>query len=91
VVVRAVAAGATVVGIPAREVEAGPAHPDVARAAFDAYAVTADIDDPLNKVLLTLGTRTDDIDGRMAEILRRLDEIERGGESPGRRAAGGRG
>ncbi|MEO5693265.1 MAG: serine O-acetyltransferase [Usitatibacter sp.] len=91
VVVRAVAPGTTVVGIPAREVEAGPAHPDVARAAFDAYAVTADIDDPLNKVLLTLGTRTDDIDGRMADILRRLEAMERGEESPGRRSAGGRG
>jgi hypothetical protein len=32
--------------------------------AFDAYAVSADLDDPLNKVLLTIGTRTEDIDGR---------------------------
>ena len=58
--------------------------------AFDAYAVSGDLDDPLNKVLTTLGTRTDDLDGRLAEILRRLEEIEHGKE-PDRRAAGGRG
>jgi len=76
VVVKAVPAGATVVGIPARIVEAGPGHADVGRMAFDAYAVTADIDDPLNKVLLALGTRTEDIDGRLAEILARLEGLE---------------
>jgi serine O-acetyltransferase len=76
VVVKAVPSGATVVGIPARIVEAGPAHGDVGRMAFDAYAVSGDLDDPLNKVLLTLGTRTEDIDGRLAEILERLDRME---------------
>jgi serine O-acetyltransferase len=76
VVVKAVPAGATVVGIPARIVEAGPGHAEVGRMAFDAYAVTADIDDPLNKVLLALGTRTEDIDGRLAEILARLEGLE---------------
>jgi serine O-acetyltransferase len=76
VVVKAVPAGATVVGIPARIVEAGPGHADVGRMAFDAYAVTADIDDPLNQVLLALGTRTEDIDGRLAEILARLEGLE---------------
>jgi serine O-acetyltransferase len=76
VVVKAVPAGATVVGIPARIVEAGPGHGEVGRMAFDAYAVTADIDDPLNKVLLALGTRTEDIDGRLAEILARLEGLE---------------
>jgi serine O-acetyltransferase len=94
VVVKAVPAGATVVGIPARMVEAGPGDSDVARMAFDAYAVSADIDDPLNKVLLALGTRTEDIDGRLAEILRRLDGLERADEVEAedrRRAAGGRG
>src|SRR5438477_8758465 len=74
VVVKAVPAGATVVGIPARVVE--HAQPEAARMAFDAYAVSADLDDPLNKVLTTLGSRTEDIDGRLAEILRRLDELE---------------
>src|SRR5215203_2024916 len=63
VVVKAVPAGATVVGIPARVVE--HAHGEAGRMAFDAYAVTADLDDPLNKVLTTLGSRTEDIDGRL--------------------------
>jgi serine O-acetyltransferase len=92
VVVKPVPAGATVVGIPARIVEAGPAHGEVGRMAFDAYAVSADLDDPLNKVLLALGSRTEDIDGRLAEIMRRLEGLEQDDESePGRRAAGGRG
>ena len=93
VVVKAVPAGATVVGIPARMVEAGPAHGEAGRMAFDAYAVSADLDDPLNKVLLALGSRTEDMDGRVAEILRRLDELEAGSgdTADARRAAGGRG
>src|SRR5687767_5134470 len=92
VVVKAVPAGATVVGIPARVVEQGSGQAEAARMAFDAYAVSADLDDPLNKVLATLGTRTEDIDGRLAEILRRLDEIEHGTDgAPGpRRVAGTR-
>jgi serine O-acetyltransferase len=93
VVVKAVPAGATVVGIPARVVEHKADHAEAALMAFDAYAVSADLDDPLNKVLLTLGSRTDDIDGRLAEIMRRLEELERGQGDPdtARRAAGGRG
>jgi serine O-acetyltransferase len=87
VVVKPVPAGATVVGIPARIVEHGA---EVARAAFDAYAVSADLDDPLNKALISLGSRTDDLDGRLAEILRRLDGLEGGADTP-RKAAGGRG
>src|SRR5690349_5172210 len=87
VVVKAVPAGATVVGIPARIVEHSSA--EGARMAFDAYAVSADLDDPLNKALLALGSRSDDVEGRLAEILRRLEELERG-EQP-KRAAGGRG
>jgi serine O-acetyltransferase len=88
VVVKAVPAGATVVGIPARIVEHSPA--EAARMAFDAYAVSADEDDPLNKALLALGSRSDDVEGKLAEILRRLEELERG-EAPPQRAAGGRG
>jgi serine O-acetyltransferase len=91
VVVKAVPAGATVVGIPARIVEARADEGEAGRMAFDAYAVSADIDDPLNKVLLTLGSRTEDMDGRLAEILRRLDELEGTGGDSARRAAGGRG
>ena len=89
VVVKPVPAGATVVGIPARVVEHDRA---AASAAFDAYAVSADLDDPLNKVLGALGSRTEDIDGRLEEILRRLQQLE-GASEPGdapRRAAGGR-
>jgi serine O-acetyltransferase len=89
VVVKAVPAGATVVGIPARVVEHRAENAEAALMAFDAYAVSADLDDPLNKVLLTLGSRTDDFDGRIAEILRRLEELERAAE-PARRTAGGR-
>ena len=89
VVVKPVPAGATVVGIPARTVEPGHAGGDAARMAFDAYAVSADLDDPLAKVLLALGSRTDDIDGRLAEILRRLEAVE-GVPDPSRRAAGAR-
>jgi hypothetical protein len=60
--------------------------------AFDAYAVSADLDDPLNKVLVALGSRTEDIDGRLAEILRRLEGLEQDSDSgPDRRTAGGRG
>jgi serine O-acetyltransferase len=88
VVVKAVPAGATVVGIPARVVEHSPS--EVARMAFDAYAVSADLDDPLNKALLALGTRTEDLDGRLAEILRRLDQLEAGPETGSRKVAGTR-
>ena len=89
VVVKPVPAGATVVGIPARVVEHGA---EVARAAFDAYAVSADLDDPLNKALVSLGTRTEDLDGRLAEILRRLDGLERETDGePSRKIVGGRG
>jgi serine O-acetyltransferase len=89
VVVKAVPAGATVVGIPARIVEHAAEQGEAARMSFDAYAVSADLDDPLNKVLVALGSRTEDIDGRLAEILRRLESLERPDEEP-RRAAGGR-
>ena len=88
VVVKPVPAGATVVGIPARIVEHGA---EVARAAFDAYAVSADLDDPLNKALISLGSRTEDLDGRLAEILRRLDGLEHDREDEPRKVASGRG
>ena len=93
VVVKAVPPGATVVGIPARMVEAGVAHGEAGRMAFDAYAVSADLDDPLNKVLLALGSRTENMDERVAEILRRLDELEAGSgdTAAAQRAASGRG
>ena len=73
VVVKPVPAGATVVGIPARVVEATA---DAARLAFDAYAVSADMDDPVAKVLLALGSKTEDLGGQLEEILRRLESLE---------------
>jgi len=94
VVVKPVPDGATVVGIPARLVEPSGDKGEAARMAFDAYAVSADLDDPVSRALVALGSRTEDMDGRLAEILRRLDSLERGGvEEPEseRRAAAGRG
>ena len=80
--VKPVPAGATVVGIPARVVEATA---DAARLAFDAYAVSADMDDPVAKVLLALGSKTEDLGGQLEEILRRLESLEvRDGKSPRR-------
>ncbi len=60
--------------------------------AFDAYAVSADLDDPLNRVIQALGSRTEDIDGRLAEILQRIKDLEDGTSagSTEKRAAGGR-
>ena len=88
VVVKPVPAGATVVGIPARVVEHN-VQGEAARMAFDAYAVSADLDDPLNRVIQALGSRTEDLDGRLAEILRRIEDLE--SPSGERKAASGRG
>ena len=90
VVVKAVPAGATVVGIPARVVEAGSAaKAEANRMSFDAYAVSGDLDDPLNKVLLTLGSRSEDLSGQLSEILERLEALEKSSNvSEPRRKAG---
>ena len=76
VVVKAVPPGATVVGIPARIVEDHTA----ARMTFDAYAVSGSLDDPLNQVLQSIGTKTEDLDGRLAELVRRLEVLEGKGD-----------
>ena len=89
VVVKAVPDGATVVGIPARLVEGG-GRGQSARMAFDAYAVSADLDDPLSKALLALGTHTDDLDHRLDEILRRLEGLESDSGSQAPKVASGR-
>jgi serine O-acetyltransferase len=92
VVVKSVPAGATVVGIPARIVEAQAGKVDAARMAFDAYAVGANLEDPVSRVLQSLGTHAEDLDVRLLEILRRLEKLERSEDSTSdRRAAGGRG
>ncbi len=72
VVVKPVPAGVTVVGIPARVVEDHTAS----LMTFDAYAVSGSLDDPLNQVLQSLGSKTEDMDGRLAELLRRLEALE---------------
>jgi serine O-acetyltransferase len=89
VVVKAVPDGATVVGIPARLVEGG-GRGQSARMAFDAYAVSADLDDPLSKALLALGSHTDDLDRRLEEILRRLEGLEPDSGAESRKIASGR-
>ena len=82
VVVKAVPEGATVVGIPARIVEDHTA----ARMAFDAYAVSGNLDDPLNQVLTTLGSKTESIDERLAELAARLAALEgQGADKPAER------
>ncbi|APV51859.1 serine O-acetyltransferase [Betaproteobacteria bacterium GR16-43] len=86
VVVKAVPPGATVVGIPARVVEMH-SQAEAGRMAFDAYAVSADLDDPLNRVIQALGTRSDDVEGRLAEILLRLQALEAQAEQPAERRA----
>ena len=75
-VVKPVPPGATVVGIPARQVEDHTA----ARMSFDAYAVSGNLDDPLNQILLTIGSKTDAVDGRLEELVRRLEALERKGD-----------
>jgi len=72
VVVKPVPPGVTVVGIPARVVEDHTA----ALMAFDAYAVSGNLDDPLNQVLLTIGSKTEDMDGKLAAMLARLEALE---------------
>jgi serine O-acetyltransferase len=73
VVVKAVPAGATVVGIPARIVEG---IEGVAGKAFSAYAVTTNENDPLNAVLKTLAARSDVTDAQIGALLKRVAELE---------------
>jgi serine O-acetyltransferase len=75
VVVKAVPPGVTVVGIPAREVEG--LKDGVAGQAFSAYAVTTNENDPLSAILKTLAGRSDKSDAQVAELLLRLQELEK--------------
>ena len=74
VVVKAVPPGATVVGIPARLVE-GLEQGDVGQA-FSAYAVTTNENDPLNAILKTIANRSDQSEAQLAQLLKRLEELE---------------
>jgi serine O-acetyltransferase len=77
VVVKAVPPGATVIGIPARVVEGQAQKFDPDHPAFSAYAVSENLDDPLNKVLTSLGSRSDLVDSHLAELLQRIQELEK--------------
>jgi serine O-acetyltransferase len=73
VVVKAVPAGATVVGIPARIVEGISGE---AGHAFSAYAVTTNENDPLNAVLKTLAARSDSSDALIEALVKRIESLE---------------
>jgi serine O-acetyltransferase len=70
VVVKAVPAGATAIGIPARIVES---HETAGR--FAAYAVARDANDPLAQALHQVIEHTADTDRRMAHILSELKRL----------------
>ena len=74
VVVKEVPPGATVVGIPARIVEG--LEQGVAGQAFSAYAVTTNENDPLNAILKTIASRSDQAEAQLAQMLKRLEELE---------------
>jgi serine O-acetyltransferase len=73
VVVKAVPAGATVVGIPARIVEGLGGE---AGQAFSAYAVTTNENDPLNAILKTLADRSDKSEATIEALLARIQSLE---------------
>lgn len=73
VVVKAVPAGTTVVGIPAR-----PAADAANRGSgFDAYAASSGLDDPLNRALAGLGTRADVLEAELQRLRDQLDRLEK--------------
>lgn len=74
VVVKAVPPDATMVGIPARQVE-GVAAGDATHA-FSAYAVTTSDNDPLTAMLKTLAGRSDQSEAQIATLLARIAELE---------------
>jgi serine O-acetyltransferase len=74
VVVKEVPPGATVVGMPARIVEG--LDQGEAGHAFSAYAITTNENDPLNAILKTLAGRSDQSEARLAQLIKRLSELE---------------
>ena len=74
VVVKAVPAGATMVGIPARIVEG--VTPGDATHAFSAYAVTTNENDPLSAILKTLAGRSDRAEAQVAMLMAKVAELE---------------
>ena len=79
VVVRAVPAGATAVGNPARIVEPGAQKAELARAekaeklGFSAYGVTRDMDDPVAKAIHALLDHAVETDRRLALAFKHLE------------------
>ena len=79
VVVREVPAGATVVGIPGRIVEAAEAERSVEKAArFAAYAVVQDQDDPQAKAIQSLIEHSRELEQSLSALRERLARMERG-------------
>ena len=74
VVVRDVPAGATVVGIPGRIVEAGPSKEG---ARFAAYAVVQNQDDPYAKAIQTLVDHSHELEQSLAALTVKLADLER--------------
>src|SRR5688500_9105522 len=74
VVLKEVPAGATVVGIPGRIVEAKDADKD---ARFAAYAVVAEQDDPYAKAILSLVAHSEDLERALAALNEKLARLER--------------
>jgi serine O-acetyltransferase len=75
VVVKNVPAGATMVGIPARAVEAAASAEEAAR--FAAYAVVLEQDDPYAKAIQTLVVHSRELEQTIANLKDRLVRLER--------------
>jgi serine O-acetyltransferase len=73
VVVKPVPPGATVVGIPARIVDEEPKH--TASEAFQPYGL-ASAEDPLNRMISSLGERAATNEAVIEALLRRIDALE---------------
>src|SRR3954463_9386914 len=74
VVVRAVPAGATVIGIPGRIVEDADAK---SAARFDAYAVVQEHDDPYAKAIQQLVEHSQELERALRAVQARMAELER--------------
>jgi len=87
VVVREVPAGATVVGIPGRIVEAAPDKEAAAKAArFAAYAVVQDQDDPYAKAIQQLVEHSHELERAVAALQEKLASLEKDQEKEHLRA-----
>ena len=77
VVVKAVPAGATVVGVPGRLVdESAPAQAERSAARFAAYGVMQDQDDPYAKAIQSLVEHTQELERSLAAVSGKLAALE---------------